>query len=96
MKTQNIVCVKLRNNNIDGRKAQQVLYDLVNNNSTLAVIDLGNSDNIKNRNRIYDEGLSAIIQGIADSKVSVVSELHLTASSITSRGLKNLHVLETC
>ncbi len=36
-----------------------------------------------------------MIQGIADSQISVVSELHLTAACITSKGLKNLRILET-
>lgn len=96
VKKQSIVCLKLRNNNIDGRRASKVLYDLVNNNPALAIIDLGNSDNIKNRNRIYDEGVVAIIKGIADSGISVVSELHLTAASITDKGLKSLSLLQSC
>jgi hypothetical protein len=35
--------------------------------TSLTSIDLGNSENIKNRNRIYDEGFIALVQGIARS-----------------------------
>jgi hypothetical protein len=60
-----IVSLKMRNNNIDGRKSSQQLYDLVFNHQSLASVDLGNSENIKNRNRIYDEGLEALVEGMA-------------------------------
>ena len=54
---ETIVCIKLRNNNIDGRRFQKQLFTLVNEHRSLTALDLGNSENIKNRNRIYDEGL---------------------------------------
>ena len=60
-----IVSLKMRNNNIDGRKSSQQLYDLVFNHQSLASVDLGNSENIKNRNRIYDEGLEALVEGMS-------------------------------
>ena len=56
-KNETIVCIKLRNNNIDGRRFQKQLFTLVNEHPSLTALDLGNSENIKNRNRIYDEGL---------------------------------------
>ena len=54
---ETIICIKLRNNNIDGRRFQKQLFTLVNEHRSLTALDLGNSENIKNRNRIYDEGL---------------------------------------
>ena len=85
-----LVAVKLRNNNIDGRKHQQLLFDLVHEHPSLASLDLGNSCNVvKNRNPIHDEGLAAIIEGIAQSKdYSLIQELYLSYSSITAEGLQ--------
>lgn len=71
-----LVCLRLRNNNLDGRKLQQELYRTVLNHRSLTAIDLGNSDNVCNRNRIYDDGLKAIIEAITDSEASLISELH--------------------
>lgn len=81
------MCLKLRNNNIDGRRFQEQLYYLVHNNKVLTALDLGNSDNIKNRNRLYNEGLLAVIRGMADSTDCLISELHLQATCITSKGI---------
>jgi hypothetical protein len=60
----NLVSLRLRNNNIDGRKHHEQLFRLFKNHPTLTSIDLGNSENIKNRNRLYNEGLEAVIEGI--------------------------------
>lgn len=93
-KSDHIICLKLRNNNVDGRKHQQVLYDLLLNNCSLTSLDLGNSDNIKNRNRIYNEGLKAMIQAIVDSRESsLMSEFYLQSACITGRGLREFHSL---
>lgn len=59
-----IVSLRLKNNNIDGRKSMDALFNLVYNHRSLASIDFGNFDTIKNRNRIHNEGLTAIVEGI--------------------------------
>lgn len=87
--SESIICLKLRNNNVDGRKQQQVLYELLVNNGSLTSLDLGNVDNIKNRNRIYNEGLKAMISAIVDSREpSLMSEFNLQSACITGRGLR--------
>jgi hypothetical protein len=87
--SENIICLKLRNNNVDGRKHQQVLYELLVNNRSLTSLDLGNVDNIKNRNRIYNEGLKAMISAIVDCREpSLMSEFYLQSACITGRGLR--------
>ena len=92
-----IVALKLRNNNIDGRKFQQQLFNLVWGHPSLTALDLGNSDAIKNRNRIYNEGFMALIDGIASCEDHcLISELHLSAASITSEGLSRLSKLDVC
>jgi len=48
----------------------------VHENQHLTALDFGNSENIKNRNRMYNEGFKAIIEGMAASECSVISELH--------------------
>ena len=84
-----IVALKMKNNNIDGRKYRQLLFDLVHEHPSLASLDLGNSDAVKNRNRIHNEGLAAIIEGIAQSKdYSLIQELYLSYCGITTEGIK--------
>lgn len=94
-KNSSIVCLKLKNNNIDGRRFTEDLYSLVHEHPSLTALDLGNSENIKNRNRIYNEGLKAIIEGMADSadETCLISELHLQSSCITGKGLQILSML---
>jgi hypothetical protein len=62
----------------------------------LTAIDLGNSESIKNRNRIYDEGVTAMIEGMILSNNCLISELHLKSASITSEGIKALNLLNNC
>ena len=88
-----IVCLKLKNNNIDGRQMQEVLSSLVMNHPSLTSIDLGNTDNIQNRNRIYDEGINGLLDGLIKSEYSLISELHLQSAFITSDGLSRLHMI---
>lgn len=90
-----IVHISLRNNNIDGRRCQKELFMLVNEHPSITSIDLGNSDNIKNRNRIYDEGLQAIVAGMISStkKFCLISEIHLKSACITGAGLSVLEQL---
>lgn len=38
-----LVCLKLRNNNIDGKKHSHELFELVHNNCQLTALDLSNS-----------------------------------------------------
>ena len=84
-----IVSLKLKNNSIDGRKCAVQLFNLVHNHKSLTAIDLGNSDNIKNRNRIYDEGLEALVEGMAQTpNYCIISEIHLQSACITGEGLK--------
>ena len=61
---------------------------------SLASLNLGNSQSVKNRNRIHNDGLSAIMQAIATSKVpSLIQELYLSNSSITIRGLDSFNLI---
>ena len=84
-----VVCLKIKNNSIDGRKQQQEIFDLIFEHPSLASIDLGNSSAVKNRNRIHNEGFTALIEGIVSSKgYHLLQELFLSQSSITSRGLQ--------
>jgi len=62
-----IVTIRLRNNNIDGRKNRDQLFNLVYQHQSLTCIDLGNFETIKNRNRIHNEGLTALVDGIVQS-----------------------------
>jgi len=73
---------------------QEVLSSLVMNHPSLTSIDLGNSDIIQNRNRIYDEGMNGLLDGIIKSEFSLISELHLQSSFITSEGLQRLFMLQ--
>jgi Ran GTPase-activating protein (RanGAP) involved in mRNA processing and transport len=81
------MCLKLRNNCIDGRRVTSELFSLLHENHTLTALDLGNSDSIKNRNRIYNEGLKSLLEGAASNELSVLSELHLQSTCITGKGL---------
>ena len=53
-------------------------------------LDLGNSCSVvKNRNHIHNEGLAAIIEGIAQSKdYSLIQELYLSYCSLTPEGMQ--------
>jgi hypothetical protein len=93
-KNKSLICLKLRNNNLDGRKITQELFDLIKNHPTLTALDLGNSDNIKSRNRIYNEGFRAVIEGMAQGGSSMISELHFQSSQINSKGLQVMHMLQ--
>jgi len=58
-------------------------------------LNLGNNLTVKNRNRIHNEGLSAILQAIASSKIpSLIQELYLSNCSITAKGLKQFALIE--
>jgi len=90
-----LVAVTLKNNSIDGRKFQQQLFDLVYEHPSLASLNIGNSFSVKNKNRIHNEGLSAILQAVATSKTpSLLQELFLCNSSITAKGLSQFSLLE--
>ncbi len=91
---KSLVCLRLRNNNLDGRKLQKELYEMLCNHKSLTAIDFGNSDHVCNRNRIYDDGLKAIIEAIAESESSLISELHLQSCLITGRGLSVMQSLK--
>lgn len=82
-----LICLKLKNNNIDGRQQQDILSHLLLDHPSLTSVDLGNSENIQNRNRIFDEGCNAILEGMAKSEFSLISELYLQSASITADGL---------
>ena len=71
------MCLRLRNNNIDGRKNQESISGLIQDHPTLTCIDLGNSEVIQNRNRLYEEGFSAVVEGIVKSENSLISEINL-------------------
>ena len=66
---QSLVSITLKNNNIDGRRFSQEIFDMIFEHRSLASLNLGNSQSVKNRNRIHNDGLSAIIQAIGTSKV---------------------------
>lgn len=59
-----LVTLRLKNNNIDGRKSQEQLFRLIYQHPSLTCVDLGNFDTIKNRNRIHNEGFTALVDGI--------------------------------
>lgn len=63
---------------------------MVHEHPSLASLDLGNSTNVvKNRNHIHNEGLAAIIEGIAQSKdYSLIQELYLSYCSLTAEGIQ--------
>ena len=92
-KNDHLISLKLKNNNIDGRRYTKELYQLVHEHPSLTSVELGNSENVKNRNRLYNEGFKALIEGIADSKQSLISELHVPASNLTQVGLQSLSLL---
>lgn len=60
---------------------------------SLTSVDLGNSDIMNNRNRIYDEGFMGVIQGIIKSQHSLISELHFQSACITGDGLCALSLM---
>ena len=76
-----IVTLRLKNNNIDGRKSQDQLFSLLYQYPSLTCVDLGNLDTIKNRNRIHNEGLNAIVDAIVRTAETLgqclISELQL-------------------
>lgn len=77
----------MRNNNIDGRKNKESISGLLQDHPTLTCIDLGNSEVIQNRNRLYEEGFSAVVEGIVKSQNSLISEINLEQSCLTGEGL---------
>jgi len=90
-----IVSLKLQNNNLDGRKHQRELIKMLRDHRSLTCLDFGNSEDIKNRNRMYNDGLIAIGSAIYDSSFSLISELHLQSCGITAEGLyKFSHILK--
>ncbi len=93
-KNRSLVCLRLRNNNLDGRKIHQELFELVMNHPTLTAIDLGNSESIKNRNRVYNEGFSAIIEAMCYGGSSLISELHFQSAQLNSKCLQVMHQLQ--
>jgi hypothetical protein len=66
---------------------------MVYQHPSLTCIDLGNFDTIKNRNRIHNEGLAAIIEGIVQTAENqgfcLISELQLQQTCLTNEGLNN-------
>ena len=92
---QSLVALTLRNNSIDGRRFQQQIFDLVYEHSSLTSLNLGNFLTVKNRNRIHNEGLSAILQAVATSRTpSLLQELYLSNCSITTKGLRHFSLIE--
>jgi hypothetical protein len=59
-----VISLKLQNNCIDGRKHQAEIIKIILNHRSLTSLDFGNSDAIKNRNRINNDGLIAISNAI--------------------------------
>ena len=95
MDNRSLVSLVLKNNSIDGRRFQQSIFDMVHGHQSLASLNLGNSLTVKNRNRIHNEGLSAIMQAIATSKTpSLLQELYLSNCSITAKGLRHFKIIE--
>ena len=85
-----LVALKLQNNCIDGRKHQQELIRILLNHRSLTSLDLGNSEAIKNRNRINNDGLIAISTALFESDVSLLSHLSLQSCGITNDGISKL------
>lgn len=56
---------------------------------SLTSLNVGNTLAVKNRNRIHNEGLAAILQAVATSRMqpSLLQELYLSNCSITAKGL---------
>ena len=87
MSSTQLICLKLKNNKIDGRKHHKHLYQLFRYHPSLTAINLGNTEHIKNRNRLYNEGFEAVIQGIVQSPdYSLISELHLQSTCLSYEG----------
>ena len=85
----------MKNNSIDGRRFQQEIFDMIYEHPSLASLNLGNTLTVKNRNRIHNEGLSAILQAVATSKApSLLQELYLSNCSINAKGLRHFELLE--
>ena len=61
MDNKSLIAFTLKNNSIDGRRFQQQIFDLVYEHQSLTSLNLGNNMTVKNRNRIHNEGLSAIL-----------------------------------
>jgi hypothetical protein len=72
-----IISLKLQNNNIDGRKNALDIVNMLKDHRSLTSLDFGNSEAIKNRNRINNDGLIAIGSAIYQSNFSLISELYL-------------------
>ena len=90
-----LVALTMKNNSIDGRRFQQEIFDLVYEHPSLASLNLGNTLTVKNRNRIHNEGLSAILQAVATSQApSLLQELYLSNCSINAKGLRHFGLLE--
>jgi hypothetical protein len=85
-----LVALKLQNNCIDGRKHQIELIRIIMNHKSLTSLDLGNSEAIKNRNRINNDGLIAISTALFESECSLLSQLSLQSCGITNEGLQKL------
>ena len=71
---------------------------MVHEHPSLVSIDVGNSSSVvKNRNHIHNEGLNAILEGIAYSKdYSLIQELYLSYCSLTPEGMTRFkHILNS-
>lgn len=78
-----IVSLRLQNNVIQGED-YEILKKLIKDHPSLTSIDFSNTDSNKQRNRLGNIGLSAIIDAILESKNSLMSMINVASNIIST------------
>ncbi len=73
----NLVSLRLSNNEIGGAQNIQMIKYLIKAHTSLYDIDLSNDDSNQLKNRLGNAGLEAVIEGILESKNSVLAMLNI-------------------
>jgi hypothetical protein len=75
----------MSNNEFGGNQQHlHLLKSLVMEHSSLVELDLSNDDSNQNKNKLGNSGLETIIEGILDSKSSVLTMLNFAQNNIQS------------
>eukprot|EP00347_Sterkiella_histriomuscorum_P014464 403360768 len=79
-----IVSLKLQNNLINGSEDFQQIQNLIKDHPSLSTIDFSNTDTNKQRNRLGNQGLQAIVDGILQSQNSLIGIISVAGNMIST------------
>ena len=78
-----IVSLKLGNNEITSSH-YELLKKLVQDHPSLTHLDFSNNDTKKHKNKLGNDGFSAIMEGIRNSRESLISIVNFSGNFITN------------